>query len=768
MNKEWFTALEIAGMPGMPATESGVLRKAKKDSWLDRARDGKGGGREYKFTEFPEETQKHLLGQDRAEQKSTGEQDAKKILLRERMGVEAESKARQEGILAAMALTGKAAARNAAKHTVISTFQTWSKSQNDQHHKASMVGKGLVQTFCGLYAVGQIDIDDETRAMIPSLDVSTLYRWMGKIKTGAHLGGKYGHRKGQGIIDKNQELKKSIVGMLIQYPHASVISIYNFVEAKFKTNEIPKKRALERWVKDWKTEQAELFIANANPDQWKNQFMAATGSLTIAIERLNQRWELDSSPADVMLKDGRHSLLAAIDLYSRRAKILVSKTSKAVSVGILVRQAMLDWGVPEELKCDNGQDYRSVYLMQVCNLLGIVQDFSAPFSPWEKAHIERFFRTFSHGIFELLPDFIGHNVAERKSIEARKAFSERLFKKNAVVDISLTAAELQKFCDEWTENFYHREEHGGLGTTPYLMAQAWNHPVKRIDNVRALDMLLAEAPGNNGLRIVQKKGIKIDGDWYDAPEMATYRGVEVQVRYSSDLGEVVIYAHDRPNDILDAHAAIPGYHFVCKAVCPSRQGFSREEVARVQADLAGEVKQTQKQKIQADKKKGKKIAIESGADKALEIIMEDRRMKAATVLSFPSKSTVYTSAGLAAAQAALDAEEKEGIHPEDPGTLEGRIAYVENFRDRKKDMTGERQMFASGLDRALWLWDEMMGGRKDQLSGEDLEFLKDFRRNYATSVRSMDSILDGKYEFRWDEYQTFRKAVGWPGTRLRS
>lgn len=58
--KNYYTARELAGLPGMPGTESAVIRRAKKDQWQDRARQGKGGGREYSFTALPAETRKHL------------------------------------------------------------------------------------------------------------------------------------------------------------------------------------------------------------------------------------------------------------------------------------------------------------------------------------------------------------------------------------------------------------------------------------------------------------------------------------------------------------------------------------------------------------------------------------------------------------------------------------------------------------------------------------------------------------------------------------
>lgn len=58
---DWITAQELAGLPGMPATHSAVLRRAKADGWESRQRAGRGGGREYAFTCLPIETQAALL-----------------------------------------------------------------------------------------------------------------------------------------------------------------------------------------------------------------------------------------------------------------------------------------------------------------------------------------------------------------------------------------------------------------------------------------------------------------------------------------------------------------------------------------------------------------------------------------------------------------------------------------------------------------------------------------------------------------------------------
>lgn len=61
MTRDWFTPKELAGLPGMPATHSAVVRRAKRDEWKSRRRAGRGGGREYAFASLPLETQAALL-----------------------------------------------------------------------------------------------------------------------------------------------------------------------------------------------------------------------------------------------------------------------------------------------------------------------------------------------------------------------------------------------------------------------------------------------------------------------------------------------------------------------------------------------------------------------------------------------------------------------------------------------------------------------------------------------------------------------------------
>lgn len=59
--KGWYSAQELAGLPGMPGTDRGIRITAEKNLWQSRSKE-RGKGLEYALTSLPEETQRHILG----------------------------------------------------------------------------------------------------------------------------------------------------------------------------------------------------------------------------------------------------------------------------------------------------------------------------------------------------------------------------------------------------------------------------------------------------------------------------------------------------------------------------------------------------------------------------------------------------------------------------------------------------------------------------------------------------------------------------------
>ncbi len=60
--KEWFTVQELAGMPGMPTSEFGVLKRLKKNLVINRPKV-QGKGLEFALKDLPSETQAHIHAQ---------------------------------------------------------------------------------------------------------------------------------------------------------------------------------------------------------------------------------------------------------------------------------------------------------------------------------------------------------------------------------------------------------------------------------------------------------------------------------------------------------------------------------------------------------------------------------------------------------------------------------------------------------------------------------------------------------------------------------
>lgn len=61
--RTWYTAAEIAGLPGVPATVSGVIRAARNAGWQTRKR-AQGKGLEYAFKSLPDRAQDALIAQE--------------------------------------------------------------------------------------------------------------------------------------------------------------------------------------------------------------------------------------------------------------------------------------------------------------------------------------------------------------------------------------------------------------------------------------------------------------------------------------------------------------------------------------------------------------------------------------------------------------------------------------------------------------------------------------------------------------------------------
>ena len=358
---------------------------------------------------------------------------------------------------------------------------------------------------------------------------------------------------------ERDEVRTFCLAAIAHQPHLSADHVRTLLTDRFPGQDLPAVRtvrlALATWRERYKVELAQI----TNPDAFKNKYRLS-GTKSHQVTRLNALWMIDASPVDVLTLDGRQSIYVAIDIYSRRQMLYVTPTPRAEAVGLLMRRAILAWGLCERLKTDNGSDFVAHRSKRLFASLGIEVETSTPFAPWEKGHVERAIRTFQHDCGPLLPGFCGHSVADRKVIEARRAFAARLGDTDDnAFSVELSAGELQAYADRWaTERYAHRPHDGLGGTTPFAAAAGYTGTIRTVE-ARALDVLLAPIAGKDGIRTIQKTGIRIDGSQYLTPTVLPDTRVLVRMD-RADMGRALLFSAD-------------GDEYLGEAVCPELAGI---------------------------------------------------------------------------------------------------------------------------------------------------------------------------------------------------
>lgn len=738
---EWFTAPELEGLalPAIAGTERNVRRQAEREGWKSRPAGGKGGGREYHISSLPERARIELalrsLNSGEAGMSRTGSSSIRATACPATVSIPqavdpvaghaphsetAPSPRAPSAALPAGAVsrprtraTGRAATRSAARLVVINMLQTFREEGG-----LSMVAAR--SAFSSLFNAGAIPVEGWVKDEVGTLSMTSLQRWHSQFtREGAQrLGGKYGNRKGQGTIEGDIELRDFCIAMMASLTHLTAAGMVKGIGARFG-RKIPI-RTVQRFMATARVKYEAAFLAVNNPDAWKNKHLVAFGSRSEGLSAPNELWEIDATPGDIMLLDPdaetgqrRYHLIGLIDVWTRRAKVLVSEVPKSTATLALLRRAIMDWGVPKLLKTDNGKDFVSAHVSHALGALLIGHRPCAPFTPEGKPHIERFFHTLQHALTTLLPGFVGHNVQDRKAIEASRSFSQRLGEADSVIEVELTAAELQAKIDDWINLIYHREQHSALKTTPMLKAASWNGVFSMIEDERALDVLLAEAPDAEGLRVVGKKGIRVENAFFIAAELGAHIGDQVRVRLDpTDMGRIIVYSVD--------------HEFICVAEAPERTGVSRAEVARA-AKIVNNEDRTAARKFLKD------LEREHKPHRIIDEVIERARQEQAaeTVIAFPRKETPYTTPQLeAAAEAARALNDPMPAMPERAGdaelAAEAREAIVLQMPAR--DEASERMADD-------WSWFRWARDHQDELNDMQRELFDELRNDPVIRIR---------------------------------
>lgn len=567
----WLTAPALAGLPGLPGTPRNVLKRAQSEGWACRPREGRGRtGFEYLSTDLPPETQQALAAQATGAVKPATDAMA--------AGVRAKQVAQVQACAASMAKYGVVLESKGGfdpkLNPKLDLFQRFEK----YHALRGTAVWPTILEFVQIWAAGQIECHASTRLAYPTIPAKTLDKWYRAWRTvgvEALLERKPRKDKGQTALARDDDLYDAFLAAVAGMHDATARQVQRVIRNQLGNERTPPTSTIKRWLREFKATNAPALLMFKNPDGYKNKFRAAFGSQSDGITRINQQWQQDSTVGDAqqrvemafnMADAGtgeirRHAIIASIDVFTRRAKVVVAPTSSSNAVKAVTRLCIQAWGKPEVIKTDNGKDYTADDFNFALRSLGIEHTLCTPFSPEQKPYVERFIGTLMHDLFPMLEGFVGKSVAERKAIESAKSFAQRFGLGG--IDLRMGPRQLQNIINGWLDE-YHDRVHSELGCSPNEMAERHSTHILRMDD-RALDIFLMQVAGK-GTRVVAKRGIPLDNNWFAAPELAAHIGSTVRCRQDElDLGVMHVFAMDGS--------------YICQALDHTLLGINRGELA---------------------------------------------------------------------------------------------------------------------------------------------------------------------------------------------
>ena len=339
-------------MPGFPNTQPGVLKWFKKRN-LDarfpnrvRRRKGRGGGIERHMALLPRPIQSLVTIKNL--------ETAKAAPLDEVF--------EQAHQIPAPPVTERGELKRAAIVLYLTFWDIFRSRFNGPIEQARYI-------FVTMYRNSKLQGDWALEALtsdtgrLLGVSVNTLGNWEilraeGKF---SELAGKYGNRRGTGAIDTYQDgaVATRIGAYIVNRPHLKVDGIGEMILFDFPDFAAPSLRTFERWVSAWKRDHREALMKPTDPDAFKGTMGFKGTNMNHWLTSLNQLWEIDASPVDALLNDGRYTLYSVVDIWSRRMLVHISKTPKTEAVLEMVGKAIGAWGIPQILRTDNGSDFTS-------------------------------------------------------------------------------------------------------------------------------------------------------------------------------------------------------------------------------------------------------------------------------------------------------------------------------------------------------------------------------------------------------------------------
>ncbi|GEK71561.1 MULTISPECIES: DNA-binding protein [Halomonas] len=535
MTRSWFTAKELAGLPGMPGTVQGVNARAKAQSWEAQKRMGRGGGYEFAFAVLPAETQNALIAQ------AVGEPEPHTVEAEPAPEPQAETTETRR-------LTDTQRRVMAARVAFVREIQRMSQMVSQQRAIQTLVAlaeEGDLTPYLAERASIANDRKTETR----TLSERTLKRWVSAFK-------KHGEA---GLAPKRRKADMSMPpwagDFLKRYQRPQKPSVEAAYQQLVEQTEPPHPSI----------HQVRRFLAKLTPEARERGRMGPRELK--ALQPFKRRKSDGLFPNDVWVADGhtfdaevinpltgqafRPEVTLIIDWGTRRiVGFAINLAESTLATLDALRDAVSRAGMFNLFYVDNGSGFANESIYEVVDRLGGTITHSLPYNSQARGVIERAHQSTLVRLAKTMPSYIGADMDPEAAGRAHK-LSRR--------DIAqgLKPAQLptfQEFFDRLNEalDAYNHRPHKGLPKIRDLETGRMRHrsPMEAWKSAEAEGFEALTAPAEviatlmrpQETRKTHRGEVRYAGNLYFLRELNDFHGEEVKVAWDyRDASAVGVY-----------------------------------------------------------------------------------------------------------------------------------------------------------------------------------------------------------------------------------
>jgi len=537
--QEWYTAAELAGLEGLPASVSGVIRRAKSESWPAKKREGRGGGKEYAFSSLPQVTQDAILARALTSAGTGGE------LLEPRQPDTERELARYEDLnedqLAVMT------ARVAFVREIERLAQVTTQTKAVQTLVDAARSGGLTP-----YLAERVVRANDRKTATRTLSERTLKRWLSDFR-------KHGERA---LAPKRRKADMTVPpwgpAFLAFYQRPQKPSIAAAFEQLREQTEPPHPSIdqVRRWLKKLSPEAREK--GRMSPQELK------------AMQPFKRRSTEHMWPNDVWVSDGhtfdaevinpitgqafRPEITVILDWFSRRiVGFALNLAESTVATLDALRHGITNAGMFSVFYVDNGAGFKNEAIYEVVDRLGGTITHALPYNSQGRGVIERPHRTILVRLAKEFDSYIGVDMDKQAATRAHK------LSRKAIKD-GLKPAHIptfQEFFDRLNSAVekYNHTPHAALrkirdmetgrmrGQTPM---EAWaSAEAEGFEAITADAELVASLTRPQEVRKTHRGEVRINGGIYFMDALRDFHGEEIKVAWDyRDTSSVGTYTLD--------------------------------------------------------------------------------------------------------------------------------------------------------------------------------------------------------------------------------